>query len=163
MKENTISEKSKPTVSNGMEIISHSPEETEKLAAQFVEKLLREKSEKKAMVVALRGDLGTGKTAFTKGVAKALGVTETVTSPTFIIQKSYTLASSAFHKLIHIDAYRFEEATEAHVLELETLFKNPHYLIVIEWPEQIEPFIPADAIRVHFTFIDGSTRKITHG
>lgn len=143
-----------------MEIVATSLEETEKLAADFAAKLLSQKTKDTATIVLLEGNLGSGKTAFTKGLAKALGVTQTITSPTFIIQKSYELNNPKFHKLIHIDAYRFEDHAEAKVLELETLYKNPHYLIVIEWPEQIEPLIPKDVTKLHFTFLDEKTRKI---
>lgn len=135
--------------------------ETKTLAANFIEKLLQSPKKSGATVVLLEGNLGAGKTAFVKAVAERLGVAEAVTSPTFIIQKAYTLKNEVFHTLIHIDAYRFDEAVEAHILELETLFKNPHYLIFIEWPENIAPLLPQDAYRIRFVFLDENKREIT--
>lgn len=144
-----------------MEIIVKNLEETEKLAKDFVEKLLFGVSQKEATVVTLKGDLGAGKTAFVKGVAEALGIKkELVTSPTFVIQKIYELKDNKFHKLIHIDAYRFEDLSEAEVLPVDELFSKPRNLIFIEWPERMETLIPKDAHKLEFTFIDESTRKI---
>lgn len=147
-----------------MEMVAKTIEETEKLAAQFVSELENAAAQNEATLVLLEGNLGSGKTAFTKGMAKALGVKQTVTSPTFIIEKVYDLKNSRFKKLIHIDAYRFEKAEEAAVLEFETLLKNPSYLIVVEWPERIATLIPERAHKIYFKFVDDSTRKIKiHG
>lgn len=148
-----------------MEIVVRNLKETENLASEFVRGLLEEEAKGEAVIIALQGDLGAGKTAFVKGVAEALGIKkELVTSPTFVIQKIYELANKKFYKLIHIDAYRFEEAKEAHVLKLDELFKDPHNLIFIEWPERIEPLLPKNIRHIHFTFVDESSRKIKlHG
>src|SRR3989338_7645376 len=66
--------------------------------------------ERGATFVTLQGELGAGKTAFTQAVARALDVTETVTSPTFVLEKIYLLNGRQFKRLIHIDAYRLEKA-----------------------------------------------------
>lgn len=144
-----------------MEIVARNLKETESLASEFVRELVEEEAGNEATVIALQGDLGAGKTAFVKGVAEALGIKkELVTSPTFVIQKVYELVNKKFYKLIHIDAYRFEEAKEARVLKLDTLFKDPHNLIFIEWPERIEALLPKNIRYINFTFIDESSRKI---
>src|ERR1700679_1259702 len=101
-----------------------------------------------ATVVTLSGDLGTGKTTFTQAVAKALGVGEDVTSPTFVIEKIYQLKGQKFDRLIHIDAYRLENEHELKVLGFEELLEDPKNLILLEWPERVAELIPADATRI---------------
>lgn len=112
-----------------------------------------------ARVVAISGELGAGKTTFVQGVARALGITETVNSPTFVIQKTYELTGS-FKKLVHIDAYRLKEERELEVLGWNELVSDPGNLILIEWPEKVPGLIPRDAIRVRFD-IEGDGRIIT--
>jgi len=114
-----------------------------------------------ATIVALQGDLGTGKTAFVKGVAKALVVHEHVTSPTFVIMKIYDLEGQKFERLIHIDAYRLKGAHHLTVLGWEALVADPKNLICIEWPEQAESAIPAGAIKVAFRYSGDNEREIS--
>jgi len=146
--------------SNGMEITAKSIEETEKLAADFTRQLEDSPTKQGAEIILLEGDLGSGKTAFTKALAKAFGVSDTVTSPTFILEKVYQIKSERFSRLIHIDAYRFENPGEANVLNLKLLFNDPANLIVIEWPERITELLPKDAHKISFAFVDESTRHI---
>jgi tRNA threonylcarbamoyladenosine biosynthesis protein TsaE len=145
-----------------MKITAENLAQTEELASRFVNKLVEGGLGEVAVVVALHGDLGAGKTAFVKGVAEALGIKkEFVTSPTFVIQKIYDLSNTTFHKLIHIDAYRFESAKEADILKLDLLLQDPRNLIFIEWPDRMESHIPKNAKRISFAFIDDNRRKIT--
>ena len=83
--------------------------ETRKLAETFLEKL---KAQKEAIVIGLSGDLGSGKTTFVQAVAKELGITEHVTSPTFVIMKKYGIKHSHFNTLVHIYAYRLDFVAE---------------------------------------------------
>lgn len=115
-----------------------------------------------ATVIALTGDLGVGKTAFTKEFAKLLGVSHEVTSPTFVIVKSYPIANHPFFKtLTHIDAYRIESEDEMRVLGFVELLNDPTQLICIEWPEKIQNSIPADARTISFTLCK-DIRTITY-
>ncbi len=128
-----------------------------------------------ALVVGLSGHLGAGKTAFTKAVAKLLGVTEEVTSPTFVIMKMYGLESVIsnqktetnlktvevpWKKLVHIDAYRLERREELGALDWEKLVADKNNLILMEWPENVglKEFDPS--AHLSFDSIDG-TYKIT--
>ena len=117
-----------------------------------------------ATVVTLSGGLGAGKTTFAQGVAKALGVEEPVTSPTFVIQKIYELEGQQFSHLIHIDAYRLNPpAGGAHELEMlgwKELCADSGNLILVEWPENVAELIPEDAIRIRFD-IHGDERTIS--
>lgn len=116
-----------------------------------------------ACVIALTGELGAGKTALTKELALLLGVRDDVTSPTFVIMKSYPiLIHRHFHTLVHIDAYRVESEDEMRVLGYADILKNSGYLVCIEWPERIPHLIPQDALRVHIT-LQGTTRTVTYG
>jgi tRNA threonylcarbamoyladenosine biosynthesis protein TsaE len=107
-----------------------------------------------ATVVALSGDLGAGKTTFAQEVARALGIEEPVTSPTFVIEKIYALTGETFSQLIHIDAYRLNSAHELEVLGWEELVRDSGNLILIEWPEKVAELIPKDAIRIAFDIMD---------
>ena len=113
-----------------------------------------------ATVVALSGDLGAGKTTFAQAVARALGVEETVSSPTFVIEKVYQLSGQSFEKLIHIDAYRLESAHELEVLGWRETVADPNNLILIEWPERLAALVPEGAIHIRFE-IQGDGRIIT--
>ncbi len=109
---------------------------------------------KDATVIALSGELGAGKTTFAQAIAKALGVEEAVTSPTFVIEKIYALQGQKFQQLIHIDAYRLKGAHELEVLGWKGLCADPGNLILLEWPERVEGLIPRDAIRIRFDIVD---------
>lgn len=142
-----------------MKIISKSLEETEKVAREFVEKEFTV-SNGGALVAGLYGDLGSGKTAFTQAVAKCLGVKETVTSPTFVIEKIYKLKNKNFDHLIHIDAYRLKSGDELLHLGWEEIAKNPKNLILIEWPERVAEILPGDMKKIYFIFVAENTREI---
>ena len=128
-----------------------------KAAADFVASL---RPGKIATVVTLSGSLGAGKTTFTKGVALALGVHETVASPTFVIQKIYDLKNQLFRKLIHIDTYRLKSPNELVTIGWEKILADPNNLILLEWPEAVPGSIPAGAIAIRFD-IEGEGRIIT--
>jgi tRNA threonylcarbamoyladenosine biosynthesis protein TsaE len=140
-------------------------EEVGALARAFVE-TLHDKNDSATLVI-LKGDLGAGKTAFVKEVARALGVTEHVTSPTFVIEKRYVLNSndqyqiSNFKSLVHIDAYRMEHAHELEVLGWQELLKESQTLIMVEWPERVAESIPEGARVVACEFVDETTRAFT--
>jgi len=113
-----------------------------------------------AVVIGLKGDLGTGKTLFVQCVARILGVLDTVTSPTFVIQKTYQLKGSMFDNLVHIDAYRIEDPHELEVLHFEHTLQNAKNLILIEWPEKIESILPKSMKVICFKYIDETNREV---
>ncbi len=111
--------------------------------------------------LALSGDLGSGKTTFTKSLATQLGIIEPVTSPTFVIQKTYNIKNhKTFNKLIHIDAYRLDKAKDTKVLNLEDTLNTKGNLIVIEWADNIKEALPKNTINIKFEYIDDSTRRV---
>lgn len=140
--------------------------EVESAAKEFVS-FLKEQPDifnnEKGCVVGLIGDLGAGKTTFSQAIAKQLGVEETVTSPTFVIEKIYkTKNVDEFETFVHIDAYRIEHPSEMQKLKFEELIKTPKTLIFIEWPENIQELLPKDAFYIRFGFVDENTREITY-
>lgn len=121
---------------------------------QFAESFLKSLTPRaEATVVGLYGDLGAGKTAFVQAVAQVMGVGEHVTSPTFVLMKRYG-------RLVHIDAYRIENAEELRRLGWNELAKDPGNIIMIEWADRVEELLPPDALRLDFTHVDEKTRKI---
>jgi tRNA threonylcarbamoyladenosine biosynthesis protein TsaE len=146
-----------------MKIRLNSLEEVEVLANSFIETIFKKKKDTRALVVGLRGDLGAGKTTFTKSIAKAFGVEGAVTSPTFVIEKIYKLPEDkTFSRLIHIDAYRLESGSELLQLGWEDIISDPENIILIEWPEKVSDILPEDIHIMHFKFIDENTREVEY-
>lgn len=146
-----------------MQIISHSLADTKKAATEVLLVLKRYKvGGAKAIVVGLKGDLGSGKTTFSQSIAEVLGVIEQVTSPTFVIEKIYTAKDSDFKKFVHIDAYRLEDGHELNVLDFKRLIEDEQNLIFIEWPERVADILPLDTFYISFTFVDENTRMISY-
>jgi tRNA threonylcarbamoyladenosine biosynthesis protein TsaE len=94
--------------------------------------------------LALHGNLGVGKTTFVQGLARAFGVRESVTSPTFNI---YTVYRASSRTLVHLDAYRLDNARQVEDLLLED-FLTPPWCLAIEWPEKIAQWITPDAMHL---------------
>lgn len=134
-------------------------EELDRLAEGLLT-TLNEADQTGAVVLGLTGPLGAGKTTFVQSLARQLGVHERVTSPTFIIMKSYELPHPAFDRLVHIDAYRIETTAEMLVLGWQELLATPRTLVCIEWPEIISPLLPRDYYQLTFTFT-GEDRLVT--
>ena len=131
-------------------VTTASAEETEILAAEFAAEIPPDTT------LALHGDLGVGKTTFVRGLARGLGVTGNVTSPTFSI---YTLYRGA-RTLVHLDAYRLESPQEIDDLLLEDFLTSP-YCLAIEWPEKIASWVPATALHLDLGITPDQKHTIT--
>jgi tRNA threonylcarbamoyladenosine biosynthesis protein TsaE len=99
------------------------------------------------IVIALIGNLGSGKTTFTQGFAKGLGISEHVGSPTFKLVSEYDGQKG---KLIHVDAYRLEGIDDFLNIGGEDILATPKAIILIEWGDKLESILPPDAIRISF-------------
>jgi tRNA threonylcarbamoyladenosine biosynthesis protein TsaE len=141
-----------------MEMISHSVEETDKVARVFVEKLKSRPDS--ATIVCLFGDLGSGKTTFVQAVARALGVNEPVQSPTFVIEKIYKLSTKHFNHMVHIDAYRLKSGKELMSLGWSETAADKDNVIFIEWAEQVKEILPKKPVEIYFEHISENERKI---
>ena len=101
-----------------------------------------------------------------QNLAKYFGITENVTSPTFVIQKRYSITQKKvpdpflFKKLIHIDAYRLTSSEELKSLDWDDLAKDPENIICIEWPENVKDLIPDDALKLKFDILDNGDREV---
>ncbi len=134
-----------------------STDELKQIAETLLSKLSQGES---AVVVALSGDLGAGKTTFTKELAKLLGVSDVVASPTFVIEKVYPIDIKGFTTLIHIDAYRMETAEEIVRLGWGEIIADPANIICIEWPEKVGDAIPKTAIKISFKHGERENERI---
>jgi len=138
-----------------------SEEEMSVYAKEFLASLTPKKNG--ATVVGLAGDLGSGKTTFTKYAARALGISEHIVSPTYVIAKYYDLPrQDTWEKFVHIDAYRIENPDEVRALRWEEMLADPRNLVFIEWPERIGGNFPGDALLVRFEFVNETTRAIIY-
>ena len=137
-------------------------DELHSFACDFLRDILGDKKRETAVVIQLSGDLGAGKTAFVKEVAKCFGIEEEITSPTFVIQKEYNIKRDdvPFKKMIHIDAYRLEDKSELEYLGWNELIQNPEHIIFMEWPEQVEGISLPETILVNIKILDGELREI---
>ena len=125
-----------------MKLTLKSEQETEKYGIELGRKV------KPGTVIALTGDLGAGKTTLTKAIAKGLGVTETVTSPTFTVVKEYR---SGRLPLYHFDVYRIGDPEEMYELGYEEYFYGDG-VCVVEWADLIEELLPGDAVRIRIDY-----------
>lgn len=104
-----------------------------------------------ATVVALSGELGAGKTTFVQALAKELGVKEIVQSPTYVLMKRYDISYLNFKHLIHIDAYRLNNAQEFAALRPEQFLTDPSNLVCIEWPERVQGALSKPDLTIKFS------------
>jgi tRNA threonylcarbamoyladenosine biosynthesis protein TsaE len=115
----------------------------------------------RAHIIGLSGPLGAGKTTCVQFLAKALGVSATVPSPTFTIVRPYDITHPVFKRLIHIDAYRLSgESVSA--IGWEEYAENPEHLIVVEWPEHLGKDIAAEIPTIRLSVVDEETRTVQH-
>lgn len=103
---------------------------------------------KAGSVWSLNGDLGVGKTVFSKGFARGFGVTEEITSPTFAIVHDYQTTNGRF---CHFDVYRIEDPDELYEIGMEEYLNDPEAVSLVEWGDMVAEVLPPDVIRVEIT------------
>jgi len=130
---------------------SHSVGDTHKLARHLLKQVPGR------MVLALHGDLGSGKTCFVQGLAAALGIDRPVTSPTFTLVHEY----QGTRPLVHVDLYRLRDSLDALMLGMDDYFDS-YGITAVEWAERAEDIFPPDAIFLYFEILPNShSRRIT--
>lgn len=135
-------------------MISKNIRNTQKLAEEAVSQL-------PSRIFALVGDLGSGKTTFAQFFLRALGVTGRITSPTFVIIKTYKLINLQTYKLVyHIDCYRLKDPAELLNLDFENIVKNKENIVLIEWAEKIKELLPAETKWLYFEHGKGENERI---
>lgn len=134
-----------------MEKITNNRDETLDFAEKLAKQIIAPK------IIVLSGDLGAGKTTFSKGFAKGLGISETITSPTFTLLNEY----SGDKNLYHFDMYRLSSKEEAYELGFENYFENNDGIILVEWAENVKGLFTPPYLKVLIEKIDENKRKFT--
>ncbi|MEK7542495.1 MAG: tRNA (adenosine(37)-N6)-threonylcarbamoyltransferase complex ATPase subunit type 1 TsaE [Patescibacteria group bacterium] len=162
-------------------LLSSSAKETQHFAGKFACDILEHHRKcKDALVVGLKGNLGSGKTTFVQGFARGLGIQEKILSPTFVIIKKYEIRStksetkrkakhvsnfdirySDFGCLYHIDCYRIKDEQDLLSLGWDKIVSDPQNLILIEWPERIQKILPKDTVSISFEITKENERRIS--
>jgi len=166
-----------------MNYITFNPAQTKKLAQKIAQEILKRPLNKKAIVIALIGDLGGGKTTFLQGFAKGLRIKNKILSPTFVILKRFKItqikeqrakiknitAKAAANqnskrlnpqKFYHIDCYRIKKVEEILALGFKKIISNPENIVAVEWGDRIKKILPKKSLIIRFKFINQNTRKI---
>jgi tRNA threonylcarbamoyladenosine biosynthesis protein TsaE len=139
---------------------SFSSAETKKIGYSLARKILRLKTQRSATIIALTGELGSGKTTFIQGIFRGLGARKRSRSPSFILIRRIPLKNRKFKNIFHIDAYRVGNPGEMLKLDLKTILKEPENIIVIEWAEKIKKFLPKDTRWIIFNHGQKENRRI---
>lgn len=135
------------------EFITSSEEETENIGKSLAMSLSKGDS------VLLRGNLGAGKTVFSRGFARGLGITEPVSSPTYTIVQEYELPDGG--RLYHLDLYRISGVNAALAFGVDEFLDDPQGISLIEWPDRIDGILPENAICVEIEHLSDSERRLT--
>jgi len=135
-----------------MDYLSKSENDTFKIANKLLKKF------PSFHIFGLFGDLGSGKTTFVKGIAKALGIKRIITSPTFVMMKNYPASQ---YNLVHIDAYRLENREDLSDIGFDDLAADEKNLIFIEWPERVFNQFLSEMKIIKFEYVDEKRRKIS--
>jgi tRNA threonylcarbamoyladenosine biosynthesis protein TsaE len=135
------------------EYTSKTQSETEKIAQDVIKKLSG------GEVLALVGNLGAGKTVFVKGLAKALGIDDNITSPTFVLMKIYQTKHATIKRLVHVDCYRLEKVDDLEEIGLADYLHDPVNIVVIEWADRIVS-LPKNTININIEYINNHERHI---
>lgn len=142
----------------------NSPQKTKKFAADLAKKLVKIGS-RRALILGLSGDLGSGKTTFVQGFLRALGVRHKITSPTFVLIKHYHLPHyqlpiTNYRYAYHIDCYRVKKPSELLRLDLKEILDNPQDIVLIEWAEKIKKILPKGTTWLKFGHTERENGRI---
>lgn len=138
--------------------ISRSENETRQIAAELV-KMVRQ-THRKNNVVALIGELGSGKTTFVQGFAQGLGIKEKIISPTFVLIRQHQIPKSS-NILYHIDLYRLENIKDILHLGIKEILDNPNNIVLIEWAEKTQKLLSKSTIWISIKVIKENIRQIS--
>ncbi|MEK7194828.1 MAG: tRNA (adenosine(37)-N6)-threonylcarbamoyltransferase complex ATPase subunit type 1 TsaE [Patescibacteria group bacterium] len=140
-----------------MRIVTKSTKETRALASKMAREILSAKNISHATVIALKGNLGAGKTTFVQGFIKVLLPKARVKSPTFLLIKHYPRRGKDVY---HIDCYRVKGPSDLKSLEIKEVLANPKNIVLIEWPERIQKILPKNKIIVSMRHKNENERLI---
>lgn len=164
-----------------MQYHSTSVARTGEIASRLVRKIAAAPSGRNAVVIALTGELGAGKTTFVKAFARALGIKQKLTSPTFVLMREYRIPLIAnrrwtiarkrkylshsplaidHSRLYHIDAYRLNNGRDLVKLGIQEILTNPANLVLIEWAERVKDILPREHTTIRFEHVSEKERKL---
>lgn len=112
-------------------------------------------------VIALEGNLGAGKTVLVRGIARGLGFTGLIQSPTFVLMKVYPIDNRAIHTLVHVDCYRIDHSNDLLAIGLHDYILDPTALVVIEWADKVRELLTPQTMTISFRSLKDKTRRIT--
>ena len=135
-----------------IDFVSRSVEQTERIGVRLGELIFP------GHIICLKGELGAGKTAMARGIGRGWGTSLRVTSPTFTLINEYPRLGDG-RVLYHVDCYRLNTAQDAETVGLEEIMDGSQ-AVVIEWPERISEFIPADALWISLAYQSETRRKM---
>ncbi len=143
---------------------SSSLAETKKFAERFAKKILKTKKGRRgALVLALYGELGSGKTTFVQGFFRGVGIKRRAMSPTFIIFRRIPLRRENFTNLYHVDAYRIKKPREILELGFKEILSDPKNIVLIEWADKIKKILPKTVIPLRFSYGPGALERMILG
>jgi len=133
-------------------ITTDSLKKTQEFARDFAKNL------KGGDILCLYGNLGSGKTSFVQGLAKGLGITRRIISPTFIIARRYEISDL---NLYHIDLYRTQTLQDLLSIGIDEILEDDNNIVAIEWAEKLLDLMPKKRVDLKFEYVDENKRKIT--
>lgn len=153
-----------------IEVLPKTPKETQKIAKILAEEIKRMAiSGKGALVIALDGELGAGKTTFAQGFVAGLGIKEKITSPTFLIMKKIELHKHLLKTknyklkaryLYHLDCYRLKNEKDLIDLGIKNILAEPENIVLIEWAQKIKKILPKNIIKIEFKYLSDKKRVL---
>mgnify|MGYP001572244667 CR=1 FL=1 len=132
--------------------LTYSAKETKEVAKQVAKNFT-------SGVIALIGEMGSGKTTFVQGFAEGLRIKDKIISPTFVLIRQHPIPKKGLI-LYHIDLYRLEDQNDVKNLGINDLLKNPKNIVLIEWAEKAKDLLPNFKTKIKFEIIDQISRKI---
>lgn len=138
--------------------------QTRKIGEVLAKEILKTSPTPNAIIVALVGELGGGKTTFLQGFARGLDIKEKILSPTFIIMRKFKIPcprkNPKIKNFYHIDCYRIQKLKEILDLGFKKIISNSQNIVVIEWADKIKKLLPQKTLILDFKFVNIKTRKI---
>lgn len=140
---------------------SNSLDDTKRITLEILEHATKKHKGKNALVLALVGELGASKTQMAKFVGEVLGVSQNITSPTFVLMNHYKTQDVIFSDFYHFDCYRTVSSKEILNLGWKDIISNPKNLVLVEWAEKVKEIFPKNVIWVKIKHIDENRRLFT--
>jgi tRNA threonylcarbamoyladenosine biosynthesis protein TsaE len=131
-------------------LLSSSSDMTQQVARTFAERVAKTMPVDGVRTILLQGELGAGKTTFSKGFLSYFDIVPHQASPTFILMRRYTTEKSGVSEIYHIDAYRLSNSSELKDLDIDNVVSGSGNIILVEWPENVSEMVWPNPVKVQF-------------